>query len=185
MLVKWQKTAVADGGSVGEPGQLPHDLEGLAEGSLADLGWTAEELGYHGFGFVAVIDLVAAKVEKRADLTRRRDAVLAGGWSHDFGADGVHTLDLRNADDKANWTLLLIKTQGMIAASAGAAPITIRTAANVSIVVTATEANAAMVAFLGWGEAVLAHKWALDEQIDAAADTAALAAVDIEAGWPS
>ncbi|MBD3762475.1 hypothetical protein [Rhizorhabdus sp.] len=129
-------------------------------------------------------DLAEVKDELRAMLTRQRDTILQGGWTHDFGVAGVHTLDLRHADDKANWTLLLIKTQGMIAAGGGGAMITIRTAANASINVTATEANAAMVAFLGWGEAVLAHKWNLDEEI-AEADLAALGAIDVEAGWPS
>jgi hypothetical protein len=129
-------------------------------------------------------DLEVAKAEKAELLKAKRDSVFLAGWTHDFGAAGTHRLDLRNADDKANWTLLLIKTSGMIDAGFGAAPVTIRTADNDSIEVTASEANAAMIAFLAWGEAVLARKWAGDEAITAAADFAGLAAIDIEADWP-
>lgn len=184
-MINWQKIDRDNATEIGEPGPLPADLDGLAEADLADLDWTDDSLGYRGFGFVPLVDLDAAKVEKRRELARQRDTTFQGGWTHDFATAGTHTLDLRNADDKANWTLLLIKTGKMVDAGAGAAPIKIRTAANVSITVPASEANAAMVAFLGWGEAVLAHKWSLDEAIDAAADVAALAAIDIEAGWPS
>lgn len=183
-MIIWQKRKLSDDSDVGQAGALPADLQGLATETLTDLEWTAEELGYRGFGFVPVVDIAAAKDEKRAALARQRNAIFRSGWTHDFGAAGTHTLDLRNADDKANWTLLLIKTQGMIAANAGASPTTIRTAANETASVTAAQANATMVAFLGWGEAVLAHKWALEEAINEAADIAALDAVDIEAGWP-
>lgn len=184
-MINWQKITPANGNLIGEAGALPADLQGLAEESLSDLDWTDEALGYRGYGYVPVIDLNAAKAEKRAALTRRREVVFQAGWTYDFETAGPHGLDLRNADDKANWTLLLIKTGKMIEAGAGAAPIKIRTAANASITVPATAANAAMVAFLGWGEAVLAHKWALDEAIDDAADVGALAGIDIEAAWPS
>ena len=187
-MINWQKIDLDDATEIGAPGPLPADLDGLAAESLADLDWTDEALGYRGFGFVPVVDLEAAKAEKRGELTRQRDAIFQGGWTHDFGEAGVHTLDLRNADDKTNWTLLLIKTGKMVEGGAGAAPIKIRTAATnpgVSIVVPASEANAAMVAFLGWGEGVLARKWALEEAIDAAAGPTELDAIDIESGWPS
>lgn len=130
------------------------------------------------------ITLDDAKAAKRSQVKAKREAAFRAGWVHDFGDAGTHTLDLRHADDKTNWTLLLIKTSGMIAADLGAETVTIRTAANESIEISATDANAAMTAFLAWGEAVLAKKWALDEAIAAAEDGEALAAVDIEADWP-
>jgi hypothetical protein len=131
-------------------------------------------------------ELEQAKVEKRAALKERYTERFVQGWTHDFGAAGVHTLDLRpGTDDKANWTLLLIKAQGMIAAGAAEAPVTIRTAANTSISVTATMAAEAMTAFLGWGEAMFADKWARDDAINDAETFADLAGIDIETGWPS
>lgn len=121
----------------------------------------------------------AAKALVKAEQTAR----FAAGWTHEFSV-GTHTLDLRDADDKANWTLLLIKTQGMVGAGYGAAPITIRTADDETIVVPASEANAAMAAFLAWGEALLSAKWDFDGAIDAASDAEELDAIDLEAGWP-
>lgn len=39
---------------VGDPGDLPAELEGLEDVSLADLIWTDPALGYHGFGYFPV-----------------------------------------------------------------------------------------------------------------------------------
>jgi len=131
-------------------------------------------------------ELDEAKAAKRAAITDRYIEHVRAGWTHDFGAAGIHTLDLRpEKDDKANWTLLLLKTDGMIKAGGGALPVKIRTAANVSIEVTAAEANAAMIAFLAWGEAGLDYKWELDDLAVATQSFADLEAIDIEAGWPS
>lgn len=124
------------------------------------------------------------KAEKRAAVKEAQTSRFAAGWSHDFGSAGTHRLDLRGADDKANWTLLLIKTQAMIGAGAGAAPISIRTADDAQITVPASTANAAMGQFLAWGEAMLKAKWDHDDAIASASDEAALAAIDVEAGWP-
>lgn len=132
-----------------------------------------------------ILPLPALKADKKEAVKAAQAATFLAGWSHDFGAAGVHALDVRNPDDKANWTLLLIKTQAMIAAGAGAAPVEIRTAANVTIQITATEANAAMVAFLAWGEAMLRRKWEFDALVDAVATLEDLAAIDLEAGWPA
>ncbi len=162
------------------PSTAPGEVAEEAAPALVDGAWTQQWVVRDRTDE----ELDGAKAAKRAALTDQRDAVLQSGWTHDFGEAGTHTLDLRNADDKVNWTLLLIETQGMIAAGGGDTPVEIRTAANVSIFVTASVANAAMVSFLGWGKAALAYKWALDEAIQSAADFAALDAIDIGAGWP-
>lgn len=128
-------------------------------------------------------DLDVAKAAKKELVKDHQAALFQAGWTHEFSV-GTHTLDLRNADDKANWHLLLSKTDKMIAAGAGAAPVKLRTAANATIEIAASEANAAMTAFLSWGEDMLSAKWAVDEEIDQAADHAALAAIDITVGWP-
>jgi hypothetical protein len=128
-------------------------------------------------------ELEVAKEAKRGDLSASYTARLYLGWTHDFGAAGVHTLDLRpDKDDKANWTLLLLKTEKMITAGGGELPVKIRTSLNASIEVTAIEANAAMIAFLAWGEALFDHKWALDDDIQAVETFADLAAIDLS--WP-
>lgn len=148
--------------------------------------WTGElalVAGTPAAVFVA-LGLEELKAVRRADVKARQEALFLAGWTYDFAAAGTHTLDLRNADDKSNWTLLLIKTQGMVAAGAGAMPVEIRTASNVKIAVPAAEANAALLEFLAWGEAMLKAKWDLDDAIEAAVDEAALAVIDVGAGWP-
>lgn len=157
----------------------------------AEQGWVEAAVGvavgwtHDGEDFAApVIPLDDAKAAKKVAIKAHQAVLFAAGWTHDFGAPGVHTLDLRGADDKGNWTLLLIKTQGMIAAGGGAMPVRIRTAANATIEVTATIANAAMVQFLAWGEAMLSNKWDLDEAVDAAATTNDVDGIDETAGWP-
>lgn len=47
----YQRKHLADMSAVGEPGPLPADLDGLADGDLANLDWTDAFLGYRGDGF--------------------------------------------------------------------------------------------------------------------------------------
>ena len=132
---------------------------------------------------IAALPLDERKAALREAVKAKQAEIRMAGWAHDFGAAGTHTLDLRDAEDKVNWTLLLTKASGMIAAGAGAAPVKIRTAANETITVTANEARDAMLAFLAWGEVLLSAKWALDTAITAA-DQAGIGNIDINVGWP-
>lgn len=52
MILYQKRQLPAD--DVGEPGNLPLDLQGLEDSSLADLIWTDAALGYHGFGYFPV-----------------------------------------------------------------------------------------------------------------------------------
>ena len=54
----YQKRQLAGMVDVGDPGPLPDDLVGLADADLADLDWTYEPLGYHGYGFFPIVDYV-------------------------------------------------------------------------------------------------------------------------------
>lgn len=148
--------------------------------------WTGNFVTVEGVPQAEFVPVTFAerKEAKRKAVKAVQERRFAAGWTHDFGAAGVHTLDMRNADDKGNWTLLLIKTQGMIAAGVMDAPVSIRTADNLHISVSANAAHAAMNKFLAWGEDMLKRKWVLDDEIDAAADEVELDAIDIEVGWP-
>jgi hypothetical protein len=128
-------------------------------------------------------ELVEAVAIKFRQISHKRSTVQMAGWTYEFSV-GTHTLDLRNADDKINWTLLLTKAGGMIGAGYGAAPVNIRTADNQTITIPATEARDAMLAFLQWGSELMTAKWALDEQVQAATSFAELEAIDIDTGWP-
>lgn len=52
-MIAYQKRQLPSD-DVGEPGDLPLELQGLADISLADLIWTDVALGYHGFGYFPV-----------------------------------------------------------------------------------------------------------------------------------
>lgn len=132
----------------------------------------------------ATPDEVHTRVEeyrnsKLQEVKIKQSTVFDNGFTFDFGQLGTHILDMRNADDKSNWTLLLIKTQSMISMGMVDATVTIRTAFNQTLTVSATVANQAMISMLSWGERILNKKWKLDEAIKAALDMEALIAIEV------
>lgn len=124
------------------------------------------------------------KLFKKEKVKEYQSQLFLNGWTHIYSNGETHTLDLRTADDKANWTLLLIKTQGMISAGYGEASVNLRTANNDTITITANEAFQVMTAFLAWGEAMLRRKWDLDTEIGACETLQDIAAIDISSNWP-
>jgi hypothetical protein len=130
-----------------------------------------------------VVPLEVRKARKLEQVKVKQAEAFLAGWTHDFGPEvGTHTLDLRDADDKGNWTLLLIETQGMIATGEGENLVRIRTSTNEEIFIPATQAFMTMRQFLAWGKAVFARKWDLDKQITEATDEM-LDTLDLET-WP-
>lgn len=116
---------------------------------------------------------------KLQEVKQNQVAAFNNGFTFDFGLQGIHVLDMRNADDKANWTSLLIKTQTMISIGMADNTVTIRTASNKSLIVPVNIANQAMTAMLSWGESLLNKKWALDDAIKNSTDMEALVAIDV------
>jgi hypothetical protein len=128
------------------------------------------------------VSLTEQKAIKASAIKGRFQTVMLGGYQHNFGGSaGIRTLDMRDADDKANWTLLLIKCQGLIAQGLGANAVTIRGQNNETFTVSANTAFAGLQAMLAWGEAAFSRKWALEAQIAASSDPES---IDIEADWP-
>jgi hypothetical protein len=129
--------------------------------------------------------LEALRDQANAAVNAKREAVFAAGFLVSGGAlDGQH-LQLRNADDKANWLIVDKNARAAVAAGAGDAPlIPIRTLENQTVTVTPNQALAVLAALESWGGAVMAHSWTLKDAITAAADEASLAAIDLDAGWP-
>lgn len=126
---------------------------------------------------------------RKVAMRREVDALLAldqeTGYDHDFGAHGVHRLQTRESD-LPYWLALAQTASIQIGLGNGDVPHgAIRTADNVNVPVTASQALAAMLGMQAHLGAILAHSWALKDQIAAAADGAALDAVDITAGWPA
>ncbi|MCW4114737.1 hypothetical protein NPA31_007145 [Aurantimonas sp. MSK8Z-1] len=126
-----------------------------------------------------------AKATLSAAVNVERDAIIASGYQHNFGATaGIRTLDTRTEADRINWIGLKSLADYMIADGQGATPIPIRDASNSTFTASATTVSAAMMSLLHWFSAVMAASWSLKDAIAAAEDDDALDAVDIDAGWP-
>ncbi len=129
--------------------------------------------------------LERAKADRRAAVNALRDQTITGGYQHNFGASaGIRTLDQRGSEDAINWLGLKGVADALIADGQGAETIAIRDAADETFVASATVVSSAMVAMGVWRSSVIAHSWTLKDAIAAAEDEAAVAAIDIAAGWP-
>lgn len=53
-MIQYQRKNLADNSDIGAPADLPPELVGLADDSLADLSWADPSLGYSGQGFIPV-----------------------------------------------------------------------------------------------------------------------------------
>ena len=177
-MINWQKKRLSDGSDVGTPDNLPLDLQGLADESLADLGWTAEELGYRGFGFLPVVDLPSAKAEKWERAKLQRSAAIDAGCT----VPGVGTFDT-DADSRANITGAV--TGAIVAAGAGEPfAITWKLADNTFVPLDGPGMIGVGVAVLEFVSACHARAQVLALAIEAAVDVAELDGIDVEAGWP-
>lgn len=130
--------------------------------------------------------LADAKAARASDVEARRDMILTGGFTHDFGTpNGVRVLQTRESDE-TNWLTLQGSCLAAVAAGQGAtAGAVIRTADNVNIPLSYSDCLQVMLAMSAWGAAVYATSWKLKDMIAAAADQVALTAIDITAGWPA
>lgn len=150
--------------------------------------WTQAELAEIGVTWVAppgpTLDEI--KAGRSAAVTAKREAVFAAGFSPASGPLQGHTLQVRNDQDKINWLTSATSYSAAVAGGHGAVPgATFRTMANETVVTTFAEGAAIIVRDMAaWGQTIMARSWALKDQIDAAAEAAVLAAIDIEVGWP-
>lgn len=136
--------------------------------------------------YVAPFDLDQAKRGRAADVNARRDIAIGGGYQHNFGGTaGIRTLDQRSESDAINWLGLKSLADSLIAAGSGAQAMQIRDAADETFSASANVVSSAMVAMAEWRSAIMSHSWTLKDQISAAVDEAAIAAIDVETGWPS
>lgn len=177
--------AVIDGEAVvniieAEPGFAIAGMT-LVASEIAGTGWS-----YDGSSFLPpLLPLDQRKADRAAAVNRKRDALLSGGYTHDFGAAGVHVLQTRDADDRINWLTSQAAYQAAVASGLGGElGAEFRTAGNQRITLTFLEGLNVLLAMAAWGKAVFGRSWDLKDAIAAAADDAALDAIDIEAGWP-
>lgn len=185
-MIRYQKTV--DGVNVGEPGDLPEELIGLADESLADLSWVDHRLGYQGAGFVPV-DVPPPLADQKAVKLAAAGAVYAAKIAAGYPVtlEGVaETLQVRNDTDRTNWLGLKSAAKDAIDAGNGSDlyPVKIRTTSNARYALTNDAAFALMSAVLVWLADHMDAFWDIADAIEAAADADALAAIDLEAGYP-
>lgn len=131
-------------------------------------------------------DLAAQRFAKNEAVAARRDALLASGYTHDFGAAGVHVLQTRGADDKINWLTSQAAYGAAVASGAGAVMgATFRSADNATFTVSYAAGLGALLGMAAWGAAIFNRSWNLKDAVAEAVDEAALEAIDIADGWPS
>ena len=129
-------------------------------------------------------DVQAAKA---ADVIVRRDAILTGGYRHDFGGSvGVKVLQTATADDDTNWLVLQASCTAAVLVGQGATVgAVVRTLDNVNFPLSYADGLQVMLAMSAWGAGVYAASWKLKDAIAAATDQPSLDAVDVTAGWPA
>lgn len=167
--------AEAEAGFAAEQGwpELP------AEFGPGDL-WDGEAFSH------PVPPLSARKEALVAEVEARRDSLIRGGFTYDFGAPGPRTLQTRDNDDKINWLTSQAAYSAAVAMGQGAIEgAEFRDAANGRFTVTYSAGLAALLAMAAWGSAVYQRSWDLKDAIDAASSHDDLDDIDIEAGWPA
>lgn len=149
--------------------------------------WSREELEEIGVVWVdpPLPTLDVLRTRALVAVNARREAVFAEGFLVTTGAlENLH-LQLRNADDKANWMIVEKRARAAIAATLDGTPIIpIRVLENQTVMVTPEYAIEVLTGLETWGGAVMAHSWTLKDAITAASDENDLAAIDLDSGWP-
>ena len=135
----------------------------------------------------AVTTFADGQAAKAAAVNTRRDVILTGGYSHDFGGStGVKVLQTATADDDTNWlTLQASCTAAVLVGQGATVGAIIRTLDNVNIPLSYADGLQVMLSMSAWGASVYAASWKLKDAIAAATDQSSLDTVDITAGWPA
>lgn len=119
---------------------------------------------------------------KDASINAKRDAIVAGGYRHNFGGTlGSRILDQRDARDETAWLVVDREASKLPPET----PFPIRDARNDTFVTTAGAAVEAMGAMARWRMAVSKRSWDLKDAVAAAKTVAALDKIDLNEGWPA
>ncbi|WP_156382356.1 MULTISPECIES: hypothetical protein [unclassified Aureimonas] len=127
----------------------------------------------------------SAKRAKSAAVNAKREAIIAAGYHHNFGGTiGTRILDQRGPEDVTSWLALKLMAQDLNSSDQGDTLLPIRDANNSTFSAKSTAVEASMSDMGSWRARILARSWVLKDEITAAADQAALDAIDINDGWP-
>ena len=127
------------------------------------------------------LDLDGQKAMLAARIDSRRNAIVAEGYQHNFGAAaGVRPLDCRTLEDQSNWLAL----HGLWSAMDPETMVEVIDAGNAVFETSAATGALAIRALGQWKSALIIHARNLKNAALAAADEAALSAIVVDDGWP-
>lgn len=132
------------------------------------------------------VTLDEKRAAKNAAVNAKREGVFEAGYPVASGPLAGQHLQLRSADDKANWLIAEKNARAAIAAGAGdVAMIPTRTLENNTVVLTPNQTVAVLAGLETWGVQVMGRSWVLKDQNDAATDADGLVdEATLAAGWP-
>jgi hypothetical protein len=138
-------------------------------------------------GSYSTVNLNNEKHTKRMDVERCLNEHFQLGFSPQEGPLFGHTLQCRDTEDRTNWLTSQTSYMAAVQMGYGAAPgASFRTMNNETITISFADGLAVLTNGMAvWGKNLMAHSWALKDQIDAASSFEELDAIDIETGWPT
>lgn len=187
MQALYQRISIASSEPIGEPGQLPAALVGLADESLADLPAALDPCpaDWLDTGFLPVqpvIPLDDLKAAASSQVYTLREQHLAAGFDYDFAdARGIHHIGTTPAD-VIGWDEVTQGAAAFVALGQGTTTFEILTNTG-PVTITALEWQAILAQATAVRQPIWQRSFALIAEIGAAADAAALAAIDTEGGW--
>src|SRR5687768_5452844 len=139
-------------------------------------------------GQIVQPSLVVLKSAKADAVSAKRDVVLCSGFTvpeEVSVALGGRVLQTRDQTDRTAWLTSQAAYQAAVAGGQGSTEgAKFRPLDNITTTLSYSEGLNVLLAMAAWGKAVYGRSWELKDAIAAAADSAALNAIDIESGWP-
>ena len=133
----------------------------------------------------AVPSLAERKRARRDEVNLERHRLQHLGVPYAFPGAVMGTIDTRNSDDMANILGLHQAALGLMATAPDVVFCSFRDAEDQDHDLTPSQMAALYQAVMARRTALYQHGWTLKGQIEAAADEAALDAIDVTAGWPA
>lgn len=160
-----------------------HDLTGKTVLDVDDnFAWTNKTVDWATLAIVD--DIVSMRAAKSLAIDELLAQALAAGFTPTTGPCAGKILQTRNDSDRTNWLTAKDKWRDKRDAGLGAqAGAVIRTADNEMVVCSYDDGFTTLQAMADWGFALMGNSWVFKDRVAAAADAAALDAIDITTGW--